>query len=280
MRVTQMHKINKEQAVALTKLVTSLQPGWAPEDFMQELARHREQDDFPRFVSRIVEGALMGEAIEDSFVLPPAHMCPVSDTPDEAWLRGEPNVVVVNEDDITQSRLLSKPKLDTPAARPPNDDPNNWRNRFAREIDKGKQQRQADLLQNRADAPEERTRCAVIPSGALADAIAATVALPTAASAYMQHQDDQGYYPESAPAVSDEQQGVPTNDVAPPLAEVPSAAPTRFTAMQPTETDEERKEREGRAHRKMLLAAQAKRDKEQSGYSGRNAGWNDHNPDK
>ncbi|QOP66281.1 hypothetical protein SEA_PIPPA_40 [Arthrobacter phage Pippa] len=276
MRVTQMHKINKEQAVALTKLVVSLQPGWAPEDFMQELARHREQDDFPRFVSRIVEGALMGEAIEDSFVLPPAHMCPVSDTPDEAWLRGEPNVVVVNEDDITQSRLLSKPKLDTPAARPPNDDPNNWRNRFAREIDKGKQDRQRLLLQNRADAPGEQTRCLTPSTRALVNGALSELADSFAPP---QHQGDQGYYPESAPAVSAERQGVPTDDVVAPAAEVPPVS--RFAAMtQPTETDEERKEREARAHRKMLLAAQAKRDKEQSGYSGRNAGWSDHNPDK
>ncbi|ALY10497.1 hypothetical protein SEA_GREKAYCON_40 [Arthrobacter phage Grekaycon] len=276
MRVTQMHKINKEQAVALTKLVVSLQPGWAPEDFMQELGRHREQDDFPRFVSRIVEGALMGEAIEDAFILPPAHMCPVTDTPDEAWLRGEPSVSVVNEHDISQSKLLSKPKLDTPAARPPNDDPNNWRNRFAREIDKGKQQRQADLLKNRADAPEEQTRCLTPSTRALVNSTLSDLADSFAPP---QHHDDQGYYPESATAVSAERQGVPTHDVVTPDAEVPPVS--RFAAMtQPTETDEERKEREARAHRKMLLAAQAKRDKEQSGYSGRNAGWSDHNPDK
>lgn len=264
-----MHKINKDQAIALTKLATSLQPGWDAKDFMSELARHREQDDFPRFVGRVIEGALMGEAINDSMILPPAHQCPVADVPDqqtrdEAWLSA-----VVNEGDITQSRLLAKPKLDTPAAKPPNEDPNNWRNRFAANIEQGKQDRERLLMQNRAAEPLGST----VVTKALND-FADSFAPP-------QHHDDQGYYPESAPAPAAEWQSVPTHDVVAAPAEVPPAPATRFTAMtQPTESDEERKAREDAAHRKMLLAAAKKREQQQNGYSGRNAGWNDHNPDK
>ncbi|ASR78070.1 hypothetical protein SEA_TIMINATOR_40 [Arthrobacter phage Timinator] len=259
-----MHKINKDQAIALTKLATSLQPGWDAKDFMSELARHREQDDFPRFVGRIVEGALMGEAIDDAMKLPPAHACPVVETRDEAWLNA-----VVNENDPSASRLLAKPKLDTPAAKPPNEDPNNWRNRFARDIEAGRQQRQSDLMKNRAAEPLGSP----VVTKALND-FADSFAPP-------QHHDDQGYYPESAPAPAAEWQSVPTHDVVEPAAEVPPAPATRFTAMtQPTESDEERKAREDAAHRKMLLAAAKKREQQQNGYSGRNAGWNDHNPDK
>ena len=263
-----MHKINREQAIVFTKFATSLQPGWDAKDFMSELARHREQDDFPRFVSRVVEGALMGEAIDEAMKLGDPHVCPTVEsdaaTRDEEWL----NAVVNDTGDITKSRLLAKPKLDTPAAKPPNEDPNNWRNRYAREIEQGKQEREQKLLQNRAAAPQGNP----VVIEALND---------FANSFTTQHQVPAHDVTKSAPAHSAEWQGVPTHDVVEPAAEVPPAPASRFTAMtQPTESDEERKEREARQHRRMLEAAAKKREQQQSGYSGRNAGWSDHNPDK
>ncbi|ALY09368.1 hypothetical protein FDH48_gp38 [Arthrobacter phage Jawnski] len=259
-----MHKLTGTQAQALARLVTDLQPGWTHDEVVGALADNRMQADFPAFVQRIVEAAMMGEELSEAFLMKPPHVCPViietvaaepQAARDDAWLNA-----VVNENDPTASRLLSKPKLDTPAAKAPNDDPSNWRNRFAREIDNGKQQRQRDLLKNRAAEPQGATRCITPSAATLAQALGASVALPTALDAYAQHQDTQGYYPESATAAGAERQGVPTQAPGTPEPELPPAS--RFVAEPKQETPEEEKARLDREHRRMLHAAAAKREQQ------------------
>ncbi|ASR84714.1 hypothetical protein FDI26_gp38 [Arthrobacter phage Beans] len=253
-----MHKLTGTQAQALARLVTDLQPGWTHDEVVGALADNRMQADFPAFVQRIVEAAMMGEELSEAFLMKPPHVCPViietvaaepQAARDDAWLNA-----VVNENDPTASRLLSKPKLDTPAAKAPNDDPSNWRNRFAREIDKGKQQRQAELLKNRAAEPQGATRCMTPSTRALVDG-----ALNELADS-LQHHHTPGYDPESATAAGAERQGVPTQAPGTPEPEVPPAS--RFVAEPKQETPEEEKARLDREHRRMLHAAAAKREQQ------------------
>ncbi|WNM67285.1 hypothetical protein SEA_WYBORN_42 [Arthrobacter phage Wyborn] len=269
------HKLTRSDAIALTKLVTSLQPGWQAEDFLTKLAEHREQQHMGDFVKQLVEGALAGEMIDDALRPVQPHVCQsvVQQTSQqidehEAWLNS-PAASVVNEDDPTKSVLLRKRKPEQEIVRPPSEDPNHWRNRFAADIEAGKQAREELLMQNRAAAPQEQT-----PEPSFVEYSAGS-AEPVAhygdPSTTIAHHDlPAPSVEQSATAAGDVQQGVP--------AASPSSPASQETA--PGDTNERRFEDLDPDHKKMLLAAQRKREQQQSGYSGRNAGWNDHNPDR
>jgi hypothetical protein len=144
------HKITPAEASIITKLVTTLQPGWNAEEFLSKLADVREQHDFPEFMAQLTQCALAGMMIDDALLPVQPHVCPTITASDDAWLAGAP--VVVNEDDITKSVLLAKKKRpESEIVRPPSDDPDHWRNKFAHKFDEGVRQRIADLEANRAE---------------------------------------------------------------------------------------------------------------------------------
>lgn len=258
------HKLTRQQAVHLTQLVTSMQPGWDNNDFLTQLADHREQENMGLFIAQIVEGALMGEPIDEALRTVQPHVCTaiVNDT---AWLEGGPAAVVVNEDDPTKSVLLRKRKPEAEITRPPSEDPNHWRNRFAHLISEGKQKRESDLMALRATdaaAPQQQPSVARQALNEFADSF-----LPEGERA-AHHDLPAPSVVESATAAPDTHQGVPTSSVVAPARRETALANQR----NPEELESD--------HVKALRAAQRKREQEQTGYTGRNAGWNDHNPDK
>lgn len=156
------HKISPTEAGIITKLVTTLQPGWSAEEFLSKLADVREQRDFPEFMAQLTQCALAGLMIDEALAPVVPHVCPpsvVEQTSQQIdWLEYRSDSAapvyasVVNEDDISKSTLLKKKRPADEIVRPPSDDPDHWRNRFAADIERGKQQREQDLRAARAEA--------------------------------------------------------------------------------------------------------------------------------
>lgn len=142
------HKISPAEATAITKLVSTLQPGWDSKEFLSKLADVREQHDFPEFMAQLTQCALAGLMIDEALAPVVPHVCPEPQQSEE-WLA---RVNVVNEDDITKSVPLRKKRdLGEDVVRPPSEDPNHWRNRYAHKIDEGKREREALLAQSRTE---------------------------------------------------------------------------------------------------------------------------------
>ncbi|UGL61925.1 hypothetical protein SEA_EASTWEST_42 [Arthrobacter phage EastWest] len=173
---SKMHRISKDEAIAITKLAVTLQPGWDTSTFMSTLAGVRDQPDIAAFIEQVTRAAVDGLMIEDALREVVPHACPVTAQQcdhgdvDAQWLNGAPaSVNVVNDtNDVSQSRLLGKSRFERPEheiTRPPSDDPMHWRNRFSHFIEKGARQRAEDLQKLRA---EQLPAHAAVPQSATA----------------------------------------------------------------------------------------------------------------